>query len=59
MSGAQDIVAIAVALFAAAYLVYRLGGFRRRRRGPKPAPIHLGSRLERGIKTAKDQAREP
>jgi hypothetical protein len=56
MSG-QDIAAIAIAVVALFYLVHRLSGFPRRKKAPPPAPVHLGSRLERGVKAARKSHR--
>ena len=48
----QEALALGVAAAALAYLVVRLGGLGRKKRA-KSAPVHLGSRLERGLKQAK------
>jgi hypothetical protein len=51
----QDLAALAIAAFALLYLVQRLSGFPRRKRKAPPPPVHLGTRLERGMKAAKQK----
>ncbi len=53
----QDIAALAIAVLALLYLVHRLSGFPRRKRKTPPPPVHLGARLERGVKAAEHKTR--
>jgi hypothetical protein len=49
----QDIAALGIVGLAALYLTQRIVGSPRRKRGARAAPVQLGDRLARGLKSAK------
>jgi hypothetical protein len=48
---AQEIVALVIAAIAFVYVPHKITGWPRRKK--KPAPVAVGERLARGLKTAR------